>query len=115
LIARIEGNKADAAKPDMHGSQSDPVKHVPASRQPRATSDARAAGDGLTIPVEVTVDETGRVILACAQSGQPTLRAPGERAAYRWRFSPTLQDGVPVKVVGTISFKFDPAMRSEKY
>ncbi|MFL6227307.1 MAG: TonB family protein [Pyrinomonadaceae bacterium] len=59
-----------------------------------------------TVIVEVTVNESGRVILACAQSGPELLREAGVTAAYRARFSPTIQNGAAVRVRGTISYKF---------
>jgi tetratricopeptide (TPR) repeat protein len=63
---------------------------------------------GGSVAVETTVDESGNVILACAQSGPVRLWEASERTAYRWRFKPTLLSGVPVKVRGTITFTFKP-------
>jgi TonB family protein len=77
------------------------VKNPP--RYPPAARDAREQG---VVVVRVTVDETGRVILACAVSGPRGLRDASEGAAYGWRFTPTLLSGMPVKVNGTITFNF---------
>lgn len=58
--------------------------------------------------VQVLVDETGRVVEARSVGGSPdaALRQAAESAARRWRFTPTLLSGVPVKVSGTITFNF---------
>ena len=68
---------------------------------------ARENRDQGTVVVQVLVDETGKVIEARAVSGaSPALRQAAESAARRWRFTPTLLSGVPVKVSGTITFNF---------
>ena len=59
-----------------------------------------------TVAVKVLVDETGRVIQACAISGPRLLKAASEQAAYAARFSPTLLDGKPVKVRGIITYNY---------
>jgi TonB family protein len=58
------------------------------------------------VVVEVTVSETGQVIASRVLSGHLLLRTAAEAAARRWRFTPTMLGGVPVKVVGTIAFSF---------
>ena len=58
------------------------------------------------VDVQVTIDETGRVISARAASGHPFLRPAAEKAASNARFSPTLVSGVPVKVTGVIIYNF---------
>jgi TonB family protein len=75
----------------------------PAPQYPEAARQARQQG---VVVVQVVVDESGRVILACAVSGPRGLRDASENAAYGWRFTPTLLSGQPVKVSGTITFKF---------
>ena len=67
---------------------------------------ARAARASGTVVVQVTVDESGKVISARAVSGHPLLQQAAVQAAYQCRFSPTLLSGQPVKVTGTISFNF---------
>jgi protein TonB len=64
---------------------------------------ARASG---TVVVQITVDESGKVISARAVSGHPLLQQAAVQGAYQTRFSPTLLSGQPVKVTGTISFNF---------
>jgi len=71
---------------------------------------ARAAAIRLTgrVEVQVTIDETGRVIFACAQRGHPFFFGPSEEAALKSTFLPTLVNGKPVKLVGLIVYNFVP-------
>jgi TonB family protein len=63
----------------------------------------KAAGE---VNVQVTIDESGKVISAKAVSGHTLLRAESERAARNARFTPTLLSNQPVKVTGIIIYKF---------
>ncbi len=74
--------------------------------QPAYPQMARAAGIEGAVVVEVTVSEGGGVISARAVSGHPLLRDAAVNAARGWKFSPTQLSGVPVKVIGTITFNF---------
>jgi protein TonB len=67
---------------------------------------AKAIGAQGSVVVSVTVSETGRVLEANAVSGHPSLRQASIDAARRWQFSPTMLNGIPVKVIGTITFNF---------
>jgi TonB family protein len=58
------------------------------------------------VTIQVVVDETGKVISAEATSGPATLREVALQAALRARFSPTKLSGQPVKVAGSINYKF---------
>jgi TonB family protein len=69
---------------------------------------ARAARITGSVVVEVTVDEGGAVIAARAISGHPLLKDAAVNAARQWQFNPTTLSGVPVKVVGTLTFNFEP-------
>lgn len=69
---------------------------------------ARAANISGTVVVQITVDESGKVVSASAVSGPGLLRQAAVQASYGWRFSPTQLSGQPVKVTGTISFNFTP-------
>lgn len=60
---------------------------------------------GLVV-VRVLVDERGRVAKAEAVCGPPELYGVSVEAAKHWKFTPTLLDGRPVPVTGTISFNF---------
>jgi periplasmic protein TonB len=68
--------------------------------QPDYPKMARAAG------IEGAVDETGRVVEVRAVSGHPLLRDAAVQAARGWIFTPTILEGSPVKVIGTITFNF---------
>ena len=59
-----------------------------------------------SVDVQVTIDETGKVVSAKAVNGHPLLRGPAEKAAYSARFSPTKLSDVPVKVTGVIVYNF---------
>jgi len=59
-----------------------------------------------SVTIEVVIDETGKVISAQATSGPASLRDVAVQAALRARFSPTKLSGQPVKVSGTINYKF---------
>ncbi len=75
----------------------------PAPQYPPLAKAARVSG---AVMVEVTVDEDGGVISARAVSGHPLLKDAAVNAARSWRFTPTKLSGVPVKVIGTITFNF---------
>jgi len=72
---------------------------------PNAARAARIAG---SVVVELTVDEEGDVLSARAVSGHPLLRETSLDAAWDWKFSPTIYQGRPIKVIGAIEFKFNP-------
>jgi VWFA-related protein/TonB family protein len=59
-----------------------------------------------TVVVEVTLDETGKVIAARALSGHPLLLNACVNAARQARFSPTFLNGQAVKVLGAITYTF---------
>ena len=69
---------------------------------------ARAVGAGGAVSVQVLIDENGNIIGANAVSGHPLLRAAATDAALAARFSPTLLQGVPVKVSGILTYNFVP-------
>ena len=76
--------------------------------KPAYPAAARAVHAGGQVNVQVTIDETGRVVSASAVSGNPLLRAAAVSAAQSARFSPTLLTGQPVKVTGVITYNFVP-------
>ena len=67
---------------------------------------AKAASATGSVVVEVIVDEDGAVISGRAISGHSLLTDSALEAARRWEFEPTKVEGVPVKVIGTITFYF---------
>jgi TonB family protein len=76
---------------------------LPSPIYPETARRLRVSG---SVTVEVIIDETGKVISAKAIDGPTALREVAVQAALRARFSPTKLSGQPVKVAGTISYKF---------
>src|SRR5215204_2494091 len=96
--------------------------------RPEYPADARAAGLHGTVFVDVVIDESGTVISAIAateprdakskvgdndiaaggeiEPADPILREAAEKAGLEAKFSPTRLSGNPVKVSGTIVYKF---------
>lgn len=73
---------------------------------PRYPVPARAKGISGRVNVQVLIDESGKVIFACATSGPIELQGASEAAAYTSQFSPTKLSGKPVRVSGVISYMF---------
>ncbi len=69
---------------------------------------AKAVNAGGAVNVQVVIDEEGNVVSASAVSGHPLLKAASEEAARNSKFSPTMFQGVPVKVTGIIVYNFTP-------
>jgi TonB family protein len=90
-------------KPVSGGVLNGTAMSLPAPLYPETARRMRVAG---VVIVEVVVDETGKVISAQATSGPPPLRDVAVQAAMRARFSPTKLSGQPVKVAGSINYKF---------
>jgi TonB family protein len=58
------------------------------------------------VSVQITIDETGKVISSKAIDGHPLLKGAAEKAAWNAKFSPTYLSEVPVKVTGVIVYNF---------
>ncbi len=67
---------------------------------------ARNASTEGIVRVYVTVDERGNVNEIAKSEGPTLLRGAAEDAARRWKFSPTLVAGKPVRLTGFIEFNF---------
>lgn len=67
---------------------------------------ARLVGAAGEVRVQVTIDESGRVVSAKAVSGHPLLRNSAETSARSAKFSITYLSRVPVKVTGIITYNF---------
>jgi protein TonB len=76
----------------------------PAPGYPAIAKAARASG---TVTVQITVDESGRVVSATPVSGHPLLQQAAAGAVRNWRFTPTLLSGQPVKVTGVVTVNFN--------
>lgn len=90
-------------KPVSGGVLNGVAVSLPTPTYPETARRMRQSG---TVTVEVVIDETGKVIAAQAATGPTTLRDAAVQAALRARFSPTKLSGQPVKVSGTINYKF---------
>lgn len=90
-------------KPVSGGVLNGTAISLPQPAYPEAAKRTRTAG---LVSVEVILDETGKVISATAMSGPTLLREAAVQAAMRAKFSPTKLSGQPVKVSGTINYKF---------
>lgn len=74
--------------------------------QPVYPDIARDAGiQGLVI-IEATIDERGSVIDARVLRSQPLLDGAALAAIRQWRYTPTLLNGVPVRVLMTVTINF---------
>lgn len=77
---------------------------------PRPAYPRGAAAKGISgaVQVQVTIEQTGRVIFACAIKGAKELHLASEIAAYNSKFAPTQLEGKPVRVTGVIVYNFVP-------
>ena len=94
-----------AAKPIEGGLLNSKAVSLPKPQVPEEARRIRASGK---VTVAVIVDETGKVISAKAIDGPLPLRAAAEAAARQATFAPTTQDGITVKVSGTLTYDFAP-------
>lgn len=90
-------------RPVSGGVLNGAATYLPPPMYPETAKRMRTSG---MVTVEVVIDENGKVISANAANGPGTLREAAIQAALRARFSPTKLSGQPVKVFGTISYKF---------
>jgi protein TonB len=90
-------------KPVSGGVLNGTAISLPQPVYPEAAKRTRTAG---LVSIEVILDESGKVISATAMSGPTLLREAAVQAALRAKFSPTKLSGQPVKVSGTINYKF---------
>ena len=74
--------------------------------QPSYPEEAKAVDAQGAVVVEVMVSTKGTVESARVVSGLPELRDAALEAAKHWTFSPTVLNGEPVRIVGTITFNF---------
>ena len=78
------------------------IHHVPAV-YPEIARVARV--EGLVI-LEATIDERGVVTGARVLGSVPLLDQAALTALRQWRYTPTLLNGVPVRVLMTVTFRF---------
>ncbi|HEX8736282.1 MAG TPA: TonB family protein [Pyrinomonadaceae bacterium] len=75
--------------------------------KPAYPVEAKRLGAEGTVQVQVIIDEQGNVIYACAvKSDHFALNEASEIAASQAKFAPTILDGKPVRVLGTLTYNF---------
>jgi len=67
---------------------------------------ALAAHASGKVVVLIVINEEGKVIAAKSVSGHPLLQAAALKAAKASTFNLYLVDGVPAKVIGTLTYNF---------
>lgn len=101
MVETVEKRKAPISGGVVNGQ----ATSLPKPPYPLAAKVVRAGGD---VNVQVTIDETGRVISAKAIDGHVLLKPAAEKAAWSAKFKPTLLSKQPVKVTGVIVYRFAP-------
>ena len=99
----INTSNADDTEAHDAGILNDRAIDLPKPIYPAEARKTHTAGQ---VQVKVFLDESGKVISAEAVFGPQELRAAAVEAAKRARFKPTLEEGVPVKVFGIITYDF---------
>ncbi|HEX8160680.1 MAG TPA: TonB family protein [Pyrinomonadaceae bacterium] len=100
--------------PDGGGASAQPVEvgslisRASQTVAPSYPSAARSARIGGKVTVYLLLDEKGQVAAVQRTEGPEILRRAAEDAARRWRFHPTLVNGQPARVTGSIVFNFAP-------
>ncbi len=102
--AKAEERSKEKLAPIQGGVINGKAISKPTPEYPAEARSARAEG---TVVVNVLVGEAGSVLYACATGdAHPALKRASEFAAYNARFTPTTLNGKPVKVRGTITYRF---------
>jgi TonB family protein len=91
------------AKPVEAGALNAKAVSLPKAVYSEEAKRLKASG---RITVRVVVDENGKVIWAQALNGPAVLREAAEAAARQAVFTPTTQDGITVKITGTLTYDF---------
>jgi TonB family protein len=69
---------------------------------------ARRARISGSVVMSVAVDEQGNVTDVRVNKGHPLMNDAAVAAVKKWRYSPTLLNGVPVPVITTVTINFSP-------
>jgi len=103
--AQADNSRKDQSPSELIsvGSLADKAMQKVAPNYPSTAKSARIGG---VVTVYLVVNEKGVVEDVRATSGPAMLKQAANEAARRWRFSPTLLNGQPVRVAGYISFNF---------
>jgi TonB family protein len=76
------------------------------SAPPKYPEDAKRAGIAGVVILECTISPKGDVTAAKVLQGLPLLSEAAVEAVRKWRYTPTLLDGVAVPVIMTITVNF---------
>lgn len=99
-----EGNdNSSIAKPIDGGVLNSKALELP---KPVYSEEAKRLKAKGRITVKVLIDENGKVVSAVAMNGEAVLREAAEDAARKAVFKPTQQDGIVVRVSGTLTYDF---------
>jgi TonB family protein len=99
-----ELNSADLEKADENVVRGNATKKA----SPEYPAEALAAGIAGDVIVSLIIDINGKVIASRVKSGPLLLQEPSLLAVRQWKFKPTLLRNNPVKVLGYITFRFQP-------
>jgi TonB family protein len=97
------GNSSGIAKPIEGGALDTKAVSKPKAALSEEAKRLKLSG---RIVVKVLVDENGKVVSAVAQNGPAALREAAETAAREATFAPMTQDGITVRVSGTLTYDF---------
>ena len=99
----VPNGATGVAKPIEGGVLNAKATSLPKAVYPEEAKRLKVRG---RVTVRVVVDENGKVISAKAIDGPAPLRETAEAAARQATFAPTTQDGITVKVTGTLTYDF---------
>lgn len=88
---------------DSKGLLNGKALRLPPPEFPLIARGVHASG---SVTVRIIIDEEGKVIAAQAVGGHPLLVSTAEQAARKALFTPTLEQGKPVKVLGKVRYNF---------
>src|SRR4029079_9692266 len=84
--------------------------YLPTPEFPAAAAAVNARG---SVVVQILIGRSGAVESARAISGHPLLRPAAEQAAMEATFAPVTIDGKPIRVNGTVEYRFIDADHSK--
>ena len=96
-------SNSDIAKPVDGGALDSKAVSKPKAELSEEAKRLKLSG---RITVKVIVDENGKVVSAVALNGPAALREAAEAAAREAVFTPVTQDGITVRVTGTLTYDF---------
>jgi TonB family protein len=103
IVYNFVASSGPAVKAINGGILNGKASELPKAEYPAAALAVNATG---TVVVNVLIDEGGNIIQATAVSGHPLLRSSAVAAAQKAKFTPTMLNGQPVKVSGTLTYAF---------